>query len=248
LPKAKAKTPPVSMSVIALEHFDNYEYIGPRRGDHSTLLNAFLDIANWRGSNTERFDSPSSFLLESFSTKPTKTLSHGDVLVVGDRILDEDHYLETLALFALEDLPFGINLFITNSTWKERTIWQPENPGILRFQISEAILGGTVFGFQVDIPFLMATNGQPVTKEYRCRLRRRIGLFIGVTRSKTISASSRLISLQAIHYQQIFRTIQFIFHVSLMKVMHNTILVHWMAQDIASSVAYVSRQMAESRQ
>jgi hypothetical protein len=97
----------------ALPHFDNYVYEGITIGNKAMLQSSLFDAHNWLGSNTV----PLTFQAASFTVTSTITgcsdLSPGDVQVVA---INSDNP-DSVTLVALEGLPAGMKLYMTDNTW-----------------------------------------------------------------------------------------------------------------------------------
>jgi len=79
---------------VALPHFDNYVYNGPKRGTASALKESIGDSSNWSGSNNEYYSAPSDFVIsggESSSAHRVKRFSLNLCLPIGSASLAKAH-------------------------------------------------------------------------------------------------------------------------------------------------------------
>jgi hypothetical protein len=96
----------------ALAHRDNYMYTGSREGTKEDLVSAIAKSSNWIGSNSVQ-----SYEYQSFSVSSEivscQDLSTGDIQLIGIHSDSPDE----IALVALEDIPSGLEIFLTDDGW-----------------------------------------------------------------------------------------------------------------------------------
>mmetsp|Transcript_1069 Transcript_1069/g.1693 ORF Transcript_1069/g.1693 Transcript_1069/m.1693 type:complete len:773 (-) Transcript_1069:152-2470(-) len=158
-----------SSAVVTLSHRDNYRYEGPRSGhSRSSLMDNYLSNSLfWFGSDSTSFDviaMQTSFTLDSGTTttpSPTGTpttsptpspttpdlgtckgLLAGDIMIAGFNSDNPD----TVGLVALQDIPTGVELYLTDAAWTGSEFTTGEGKQKLVFS-ENGLATGTVFGF-----------------------------------------------------------------------------------------------------
>lgn len=149
---------------LALPHVDNYVYdttTATTTGTKVELQRQLLDATNWVSSNEnpeEQLTIPSAFTVtpandinngvdedeQDSSISSTGQLNSGDVMVFAVHSDNPD----LVALVALEDVPAGIQIHITDNSWNDATFSFRTNEGTLTLKVPQVgIAQGTVFGY-----------------------------------------------------------------------------------------------------
>ena len=141
-----------SSGAVSVPHFDNYRYIGPKKGSKMTLLLSLSDPLQWEGTNDglqanafpqfaittseSDLDSPANSTLDS------QLLSAGDVMVIAMNSVNPD----LVALVALKSLSEGTRIYLTDNAWTGSSF--RTNEGTLMLSVpNTGIVNGTIFGY-----------------------------------------------------------------------------------------------------
>ncbi|CAB9508537.1 Endonuclease I [Seminavis robusta] len=128
---------------VSLPHYDDFAYVGAQEGSVEQLQDLLTDPSQWSGHNNDEDDMvlPTSFEISLAPVSMTESVA-GDVMVVAVTAIDPD----MVALVALEPLPGGTELYITDNTWTGSKFLT--NEGTLKLTLPPAGVDvGSIFGY-----------------------------------------------------------------------------------------------------
>jgi len=152
--------PGVERASIALPHLDNYIYIGPAEGTKDDLVAAIRNEEYWSGFDNAqplRFDYSFSVLTETITD--CQGLRAGDVQVIGVHSDNPDE----IALVAFQDLPAGLELYLTDKAWTGDG-FRESAEGTVKLTVPQSgIRKGTIFGFGSETSLEYANSWSEVS-------------------------------------------------------------------------------------